>query len=65
MLNGDLVRKYGYFDPDSVELLLNKFSTQRWKNISERDDMTMVGLISMQLLHHHFIDKGMDDHQPA
>ncbi len=61
MLNAETVRKYGYFDPGSVELLLNKFRSQEWRNISERDDMTMVGMISMQLLHHHFIDKGMDD----
>jgi asparagine synthase (glutamine-hydrolysing) len=65
MLNEGLVRKYGYFDPASVKLLLNKFRAQEWKNIGERDDMTMVGLISMQLLHHHFIDKGMDDQQTA
>ncbi|OGU55539.1 MAG: asparagine synthase (glutamine-hydrolyzing) [Ignavibacteria bacterium RBG_13_36_8] len=56
MLNNDVIKRYGYFDPESVEQLLNKFKAQNWKNISERDDMSLVGIISMQLLHYHFIE---------
>lgn len=61
MLDTAMVQRYGYFNPDSVEQLMNKFRNQDWKNISERDDMTMVGMVSLQLLHHHFLDRGADD----
>ena len=59
MMDGDLIKKYRYFNPDSIEQLLKKFRSQDWK-VGERDDMTMVGIVSMQLLHHHFVDKGVD-----
>jgi asparagine synthase (glutamine-hydrolysing) len=55
MLTDDMINKYGYFDRDIVGKLLNKFKSSNWENISERDDMTLVGIISMQLLHHHFV----------
>ena len=61
MLDSDLIKKYGYFDPPRVEQLLTKFKSQDWKNISERDDMTLAGIVSMHLLHHHFIDTGADN----
>jgi len=57
MLDDEMIKRFGYFDPSSIEQLLNKFKTQGWKNISERDDMSLAGIVSMQLLHHHFIDK--------
>lgn len=60
MLSEEMIKKYGYFDPQSLLKLLNKFKSSDWKNISERDDMTLVGIVSMQLLHHHFIDKGIN-----
>lgn len=61
MLNSEVIEKYRYFNPASIEQLLSKFRSQEWKNISERDDMSLVGIVSMQLLHHHFIDRGADD----
>jgi asparagine synthase (glutamine-hydrolysing) len=61
MLGDEMIKTYGYFNPSSIEQLLNKFKTQGWKNISERDDMSLAGIVSMQLLHHHFIDKGADN----
>lgn len=59
MMDCDLIKKYRYFNPDSIEQLMKKFKAQDWK-VGERDDMTMVGIVSMQLLHHHFVDKGVD-----
>jgi asparagine synthase (glutamine-hydrolysing) len=56
MLADEILKKYGYFDHDNVKKLLNKFKSSDWENISERDDMTLVGIVSMQLLHHHFIE---------
>jgi asparagine synthase (glutamine-hydrolysing) len=55
MLLEDNIIKYGYFDYMQVAQLLNKFKSADWKNVSERDDMSLVGIVSMQLLHYHFI----------
>ncbi|MFH0975752.1 MAG: asparagine synthase (glutamine-hydrolyzing) [Spirochaetota bacterium] len=56
MISKEAIEKGGYFDSKITEGLLNKLSPES-KNVSERDDMTIVGIISMQLLHHHFIEK--------
>jgi asparagine synthase (glutamine-hydrolysing) len=57
MLNNDMIRRYGYFDPAGIKQFMKKLKSQDWKNISERDDMTLAGIVSMQLLHYHFMDK--------
>lgn len=55
MLKRETIESYGYFNPDVVERLLVKFSQGDGKNISARDDMALVGIVSLQLLHHHFL----------
>ena len=56
LISREAIEASGYFNPNSVEMLLNKFSSmQSGSTASERDDMTLAGIVSMQLLHHHFI----------
>ncbi len=55
MLKRETIEQYGYFNPDIVERLLLKFSQEGGKNVSARDDMALVGIVSLQLLHHHFL----------
>lgn len=54
-LSRKAIEDYGYFNSGSVEKLLNKFSPDSKVKISARDDMALVGIVSTQLLHHHFI----------
>ncbi|MBN2402407.1 MAG: asparagine synthase (glutamine-hydrolyzing) [Spirochaetes bacterium] len=56
MISREAIEKAGYFDSKATEGLLKKLFPEG-KNVSEREDMTIVGIISMQLLHHHFIEK--------
>jgi asparagine synthase (glutamine-hydrolysing) len=55
-LSRDSIRNYPYFDPESVEALINKFKRAEGRAVSARDDMALVGVVSLQLLHRHFID---------
>jgi len=52
LLSRESIEEFGYFDPKNVEILLNKATG---KNLGERDEMSLVGIASTQLLHHHFI----------
>lgn len=44
----------GYFNSARTEKLLEK--VRRFQNISARDDMAVVGVVSTQLLHYYFIE---------
>lgn len=57
MLSSDAIARYGYFDSERVEMLLNKYRKSNGMSSGERDDMTIAGIVSMQLLHYHFIEK--------
>lgn len=57
MFDDDTIQNYGYFNPESVDLLLNKYRKNSGNSSGERDDMAIAGIVSMQLLHHHFIEK--------
>lgn len=57
MLGHEAIARYGYFDPERVEMLLNKYRKSNGMPSGERDDMTIAGIVSMQLLHYHFIEK--------
>ncbi len=57
MLDKDAIARYGYFDTDRVEMLLNKYRNSAGTVPGERDDMTLAGIVSTQLLHYHFIEK--------
>jgi asparagine synthase (glutamine-hydrolysing) len=55
LLSRDAIEQFGYFDVSSVEKLTSKMkSTDR---LSERENMAVVGIVSTQLLHDHFIRK--------
>ena len=57
MFNEDKIDHYGYFDKSKINQLINKTKRANGKPISARDDMAVVGISSLQLLHHHFIEK--------
>lgn len=56
MLLEEKIKSYGYFNPVKVDKLLKKFKSKIGKQASAMDDMALVGIVSMQLLHHHFIN---------
>jgi asparagine synthase (glutamine-hydrolysing) len=58
LLRPDAIRRYGYFDPQRVERLVQKAEAGR--AIGEKDSMAVVGILSTQLLHREFIE-----HAPA
>jgi asparagine synthase (glutamine-hydrolysing) len=53
ILSTDKVKSFGLFDPGKVDGLKQKYSVG--KNISEIDDMALIGMISTQLLYDQFI----------
>jgi asparagine synthase (glutamine-hydrolysing) len=49
------IKEFGYFDNRTVSLLKQKFERIQKEKISVRDDMAIAGIVSTQLLHHHFV----------
>ena len=47
------IREVGFFNPDAVDLLVKKINQKR--QVSETDDMALVGIISTQLMYSRFI----------
>ena len=56
MLSDDKIRGYGYFDDKRVTRLKAKCEKRGGQLLSERENMAVVGILSTQLLHHHFIE---------
>jgi asparagine synthase (glutamine-hydrolysing) len=56
LLDNSTIEKYGYFDSHKVGNLVDKLKKFKGQNISARDDMTIVSIISTQLLHYQFIE---------
>lgn len=54
LLGQEAITKYGYFEPTKVERLKNKIKQGR--AIGYKDNMALVGILSTQLWHHHFIE---------
>lgn len=54
LLSESKVRNAGYFDPQKVELLVKK--ARQGQAIAYRDNMALVGILSTQIWHHHFVD---------
>ncbi len=54
LLSEDSLRRYGYFEPNRVGLLLKKIRAGR--AIGYKDNMALVGILSTQLWHHHFVE---------
>lgn len=55
MLSPESVRRFGYFDPAAAANLLGKVRKHDAGQVSARDDMALVGMVSLHLLHHHFL----------
>ncbi len=54
MLSEHTIKQYGYFDHNKVRFLLNK--ARRGSSMAYKDNMALVGILSTQLWHHHFIE---------
>ncbi len=60
------VKAAGCFDPSAVELLLSKCAARADSGqFSNADNMAVVGVLSTQLVHHHFIAKRPQATAPA
>lgn len=55
LLSEEKLRRYGYFDAKKVGFLLNK--ARRGSAIAYKDNMALVGILSTQLCHQHFIER--------
>ncbi len=55
MFNPKLLMEYGYFDASLVGRMIKKLEKTETEQISAREDMAMVGIASLQLLHTHFL----------
>jgi len=53
LLNPDAIKKAGIFEPEAVTRLVAKFESGGMT--STRDNMALVGIVSTQLLIHHFL----------
>lgn len=49
------IREYGYFDHKKVSFLINKVRGGR--SVANKDQMALVGILSTQLCHYHFIER--------
>ena len=54
MLSPEQLRRTGLFHPAAVGQLVKKI--ELGGQIGETDEMALVGILSTQLLHHHFVD---------
>ena len=61
LLSSEKLRATGLFKPAAVSQLSKKI--EQGGALGETDDMALVGIISTQLLHHHFI-AGFDIPRP-
>lgn len=55
LLGVDRLKEYGHFDPNSSEKLIKLMKTQG-RNTSARNDMALAAMVSVQLLHYHYIE---------
>lgn len=55
LLSEKTIRSSGYFDCKKVAILVNKCKRQNGNISSERENMSLVGILSTQLLEHLFI----------
>lgn len=55
LLSEEKLRRYGYFDAKKVGFLMNK--ARRGSAIAYKDHMALVGILSTQLCHDHFIEQ--------
>jgi asparagine synthase (glutamine-hydrolysing) len=55
LLGKDKLKDYGYFNLNASSRLINRMKAVG-KNISAKDDMALAALVSVQLLHYHYIE---------
>ncbi len=61
LLSAEKIGQYGYFDPRKVDRLLRKIGKGR--AIGNTDNMALVGILSTQVWHFHFIERFHDHFQ--
>lgn len=54
LLSESRLRNAGYFDPQKVQLLVKK--ARQGQAFAYRDNMALIGILSTQIWHHHFVD---------
>lgn len=54
LMSEEVVRRYGYFDPKKVGLLVRKAVSG--KAVANKDNMAFVGILSTQILHYLFVE---------
>jgi len=57
LLSENVVRKKGYFNYNKVSKLVAKCRKHKGSLLSERENMALVGILSTQLLDHHFLQE--------
>jgi len=60
LLSQSGLQQTGLFDHEAVSRLVRKCERKAREPLSTRDDMALVGVLSTQLLHHHFVEKFSD-----
>jgi asparagine synthase (glutamine-hydrolysing) len=55
LLSPESLKETGYFSAEKVSRLVDKCRKQEGALLSERENMAVIGIISTQLLHHHFV----------
>jgi asparagine synthase (glutamine-hydrolysing) len=60
LLSTQKLKEYGYFNPSSANRLIEQMKVPG-KNISAKDDMALAAMVSVQLLHYHYIEN-FDNH---
>ena len=56
LLSSEYLHKTGYFNPQKVSILVNKFRKTDQFIASETQSMALVGILSTQIVHHAFIE---------
>jgi len=57
LFSEDSIEKSGYFNNLKVNLLKQKIEKSNVNLLAARDDMAIVGIVSTQILHHHFMSQ--------
>jgi asparagine synthase (glutamine-hydrolysing) len=57
LLSEKELARTGIFNARDVARLLKRIENSNGRPASARDDMAVAGILSTQLLHHHFIDE--------
>ena len=55
LLSEESLKKTGYFNPKKVSKLVSKCQKHQGQILSERENMALVGILSTQIVDHHFI----------